>query len=308
MQAAHKPYFYTILWLLLLFFWALSISQLKANCQLPQLTTPPKTVIALNQTSIENILRLDLQQHLLATAFLDDEIPVDLASKLDGIPEIAKLWPSREQILALKPELIYAGFPSAFAKSTLGTPKWWQARNIEVLINPYSCQKPNKPLHWQDAWQDLDQLAQIFQVSHKAETLKQQAQALLPDITSYRKPKVLLLDVYSQQAQVGACCGGADLMIRLAGGINVGANLKGRWSSLSWEAVAQQNPDIIVLATYQRTSTSAIEAKLNQHPLLSKMNAVKNQRIINIPFTATLASPRIIEGISGLNTVVKTWQ
>jgi iron complex transport system substrate-binding protein len=308
MQAPHPPYFYPFIWVLLLVCGACSISQLQANCQLPMLTTSPQTVVALNQTSIENILRLDLQHHLLATAFLDDEIPVDLASKLDGIPEIAKLWPSREQILALKPELIYAGFPSAFAKSTLGTPRWWQAHNIEVLINPYSCQKTNKPLHWQDAWQDLDQLAQIFHVSHKAETLKQQAQALLPDITTSHKPKVLLLDVYSQQAQVGACCGGADLMIRLAGGINVGANLEGRWSSLSWEAIAQQNPDIIVLSTYQRTSTSALEVKLNQHPLLSKINAVKNQRIINIPFTATLASPRIIEGISDLNAMVKAWQ
>lgn len=307
MQALHKPYFCAFIWTFLFVCLACSIGQLKANCQLPMLTKPPQTVVALNQTSIENILRLDLQQHLLATAFLDDEIPADLASKLEGIPEIAKLWPSREQILALKPELIYAGFPSAFAKSALGAPKWWQARNIEVLINPYSCKKAGKPLQWQDAWEDLEQLAQVFDVTDKAKTLKQQAQALLPDITASRKPKVLLLDVYSQQAQVGACCGGADLMIRLAGGINVGANLTGRWSSLSWEAVAQQNPDIIVLATYQRTSTSAIAAKLNQHPLLSKMNAVKNQRIINIPFTATLASARIVEGITRLNAVVKTW-
>jgi iron complex transport system substrate-binding protein len=289
---------------------ALSIlsTSVSANCPLPKLSQPPETVLALNQTSIENMLRLDLQQNMVATAYLDDTIPAKLADKMGDIPEIATSWPSREQVMAIKPDLIYAGFPSAFAKSTLGAPQWWNKRNTAVLINPYTCQKADSALVWNDAWQDLHQLAKVFNKQPQATALEQQAFSALPALNSAKKPKVLLLDVYSQQAQIGACCGGADLMIRLAGGDNVGESFEGRWASLSWESIAQQNPDIIVLATYTHNSTSAIEAKLKQHPLLSKINAVTHDRIINIPFTATLASPRIVEGISMLNSVVKQWQ
>ncbi|WOT06774.1 ABC transporter substrate-binding protein [Shewanella youngdeokensis] len=279
-----------------------------ANCPIPDLTQPPKTVLALNQTSIENMLRLELQQNMVATAYLDDTIPAHLATKMAGIPEIATSWPSREQVMAIKPDLIYAGFPSAFGKSTLGTPQWWKKRDTSVLVNPYTCLKSDSPLVWADAWQDLHQLAKVFNKQAQATELELQALSELPALNSAKKPKVLLLDVYSQQAQIGACCGGADLMIRLAGGDNVGESFEGRWASLSWESVAQQNPDIIVLATYTRNSTSAIEAKLKQHPLLSKINAVKHNRIINIPFTATLASPRIVEGISVLNSVITQWR
>lgn len=284
-----------------------ALARTTVNCQLALPAHIPQSVIAINQTSIENMLRLDLEHKLVATAFLDDAIPADLAKKLEDVPNIASHWPNREQVLALRPELIYAGFPTAFSPSTLGQPQWWQHRDMSVLINQYSCQPSSQPLVWSDAWQDLHLLADIFDKQSLANQLEAQALAALPKQTNKPKPKVLLLDVYSQNAQVGGCCGGADLMIRLAGGEHIGATIAGRWSQLSWETVAQFNPDIIVLATYQRFAATAVENKLNNHPLLSKMQAVKHGRIVQIPFTATLASPRIVEGVAILHKVVQSW-
>lgn len=278
------------------------------SCRSPMAASKPTKVLALNQTSIENMLRLDLQNKLVATAFPDDAIPTELADKLESVPQIAELWPSREQVLALQPDFIYAGFPSAFGKNALGAPQWWQAKGIDVLINPYTCESSDSPIGWDQAWTDLFQLSKWFNVTEKAKALKMQAEQQLPLLTRQKKPKVLLLDVYSKQARVGACCGGTDLLIRLAGGINLGNKLPGRWASLSWEAVAKADPDIIILATFSRTSTAAIEHKLTTNPLLARITAVKKGHIIKIPFTATLASPRIIEGIISLNSAMQAWQ
>lgn len=64
------------------------------------------------------------------------------------------------------------------------------------------------------------------------------------------------------------------------------------------------NPDIIIIATYQHGPTDVIINKLNQHPLLSRINAVQNQGILLLPFTETIASPRLIEGIIKLHSLI----
>lgn len=270
------------------------------------IVVPPERVVAIHQSAIENMLRLDLQEHLVGVAYIDDELPPLLANKLYGVPHVAKALPSREQLLSLKADLIYAGFPSAFTPSTLGNIAWWQSKGSQVVINPYSKRSSNNPIKWSDAWQDLHELAQIFHVTERAKRLENAAKQRLPLPTASTKPKpkVLLIDAYSLQANIGACCGGADLMIRLAGGHNVGNALKGRWSKVSWEKVAQMNPDIIIIATYQHGPTDVIINKLNQHPLLSRINAVQNQGILLLPFTETIASPRLIEGIIKLHSLI----
>jgi len=282
----------------------------KIDQQNYQLDRVPERVVAIHQSAIENMLRLELQDKLIGVTYMDDALPADLAPRLEGVPMLAKTLPSREQLLTLQPDFLYAGFPSAFSPTNLGKPQWWQEKGTNVYVNKYFSAPSTGPLTWSDAWQDLHQLAALFQVPERAIALEQQAKAQLAALTqsspvsAMPKPKVLLIDAYSLQANVAACCGGTDLLIRLAGGENVTEDIDGRWASLSWEAVAEANPDIILIASYQQGPTDGVIEKLNRHPLLSRMNAVKNQRILALPFTETLATPRMIHGVEKLHKMI----
>ena len=268
---------------------------------------PYQRVLAIHQSAIENMLRLQLQQQLVAVAFIDDEIPAELNTRLHGINNIAKTLPTREQVMTLQPDLIYAGFASAFTSTALGCEKSWQQRGINTRLNAFNQQPANRKISWDDAWAELFQLADLFNVTESAIELKLAAKARLKKLNLTVKPKILLLDAYSLQANVAGCCGGADLLIRLAGGVNVSAALNGRWSSISWEVVAQYDPDVIIITTYQRGKSGLIREKLQQHRLLANINAVKHRRIIELPFTETIGSPRIIDGIEKLQNALQEW-
>ncbi|HWT79260.1 MAG TPA: ABC transporter substrate-binding protein, partial [Candidatus Methylomirabilis sp.] len=93
-----------------------------------------------------------------------------------------------------------------------------------------------------------------------------------------------------------------DKLITLAGGQNVGSDLKDTWAQISAEAVIAKNPQVILLgdAAYGTTPQSVVE-----RPGWNVISAVKNNRVLT--FDDNLVSrptPRLVDGLETLAKLI----
>jgi iron complex transport system substrate-binding protein len=89
-----------------------------------------------------------------------------------------------------------------------------------------------------------------------------------------------------------------DMLIRRAGGNNIGATLKGEWAQISMEELLVQNPVIIILGDSAYGETPE---KLAARPGWEALTAVKDHQVF--PFDDNLVSrpgPRWVDGLEAL--------
>ncbi|WP_153914576.1 ABC transporter substrate-binding protein [Shewanella sp. TC10] len=282
--------------------------QISAECYLTVKPNQPERVVVLNQFAVENMLMLGLQGRMLATAFPDEGYNQAFSEKLASIPQLSPRWPSKEQLLQLRPDFIYAGFPTAFGPSVLGEATQWQQWGVGSLKSAAYCNAPSRPLEWQDLWTDISQLAEIFDRKPQLAQLRADKEAQLAALPVNKQWRILHLDGLSQGARVAGSHSAADLLIRLAGGVNVAQALPHKWGTWSWEQVLISKPEVIVIAQSQSTEDSEVIKFLTEHPLLQKIDAVKHRRFITVPFSQAVTSPRLIEGVVTVNQALNKYK
>lgn len=95
-----------------------------------------------------------------------------------------------------------------------------------------------------------------------------------------------------------------DLLIRLAGGENVGASLSGEWAQISQEELIVQDPDIILLGNSLPIYGGMTPEQVAARPGWDVLQAVQNNKVL--PFNDDLVSrpgPRMIDGLEELARV-----
>ncbi len=64
----------------------------------------PNRAITLNQQATEVMLALGLEDHMVGTAYLEDEIPAQWQDAYDQVPVIAENYPAKEVVLIEEPD------------------------------------------------------------------------------------------------------------------------------------------------------------------------------------------------------------
>lgn len=150
----------------------------------------------------------------------------------------------------------------------------------------------------QDVYDDFLNLGKIFRVEDRAEALVTEMQDRIAAVQERVKDKepvsVFVCDIGSSEEQAFTAGGGlpADL-ISLAGGQNIITDTGLNWTRVSWEVVAEANPDWIVIDYY--TNADDVEGTiefLKTQPALRELDAVKNERFIILGLTDISASER----------------
>jgi iron complex transport system substrate-binding protein len=81
---------------------------------------------------------------------------------------------------------------------------------------------------------------------------------------------------------------------------NVAAGVQDTWTSLGWEAVAEANPDVVVLVDAAWNTAEHKKEALEQNPVTSSLPAVEEQRYLVVPFPATEAGERNVPAVTDL--------
>lgn len=145
----------------------------------------------------------------------------------------------------------------------------------------------------------VGEVANATRVASQLEAAVAATSAKVAEATS-RPRTFYLLDDFGAWWTAGAGTRGDDL-IRVAGGVNVFGNVSG-WSSVSLEAVASLNPEVILLGLYVSLNMTA----MNTTAPWSTMSAVQGGRVYRVPDADIVdrPGPRLAQGLAWMSAAI----
>ena len=144
----------------------------------------------------------------------------------------------------------------------------------------------------------------MFGVAERGDKLIESYQADLQTVrnrigTVSRPPRVFWYDA-GDPPMAGACCGAPNEILKMVGATNIFADTPGSWTPVSWEAVIARNPEVIVLANASWSTAAEKRAQLMARKALATVDAIKQNRIIEIDFAFTTPGIRNVAAVRKL--------
>jgi len=282
------------------------------NCDVPvTFTAPPKAALTLNQGATEVMLSLGLEASMVGTAYLDDGIPERWKAAYDKVKVLSDKYPSKEAFLAAQPDFAYASYASAFTDKAVGTREELSNEKVSTYLSPFGCPKgvEKAPSTMEGAWGEVRDVAKIFGVPDRAESLIAEQQKQLDDLTTQsagKGKKVLWYDSGDKELFAGAGHGGPQIILNAIGATNIFADAEGGWANMAWEKVVQADPDVIVFADAAWSTAKEKIAYLEADPVLSKLKAVKAKAYITVPFSESTPGIRLVDGAAAVASQIAT--
>lgn len=258
----------------------------------------PKRAVSLNQHATEIMLALGLEDAMIGTAYLDDEIHPDFRAAYEKIPVISDQYPSQEAFLGAEPDFAYAGWVSAFSEKALGSMEDLEALGIKAYVQQSS--NMNRPT-MEDVFQDIRNIGAIFRAEERAERLiagmREQMTAVNAKVADVEAPLRVFVYDSGEKEPFTAAQNFMNEMITLAGGSNIFGEIEKGWASVAWEEVVHRDPEIIVIVDYGNSTVEQKKAFLLDHDAMRDVTAIKEQRFVILPLSACA------EGVRGAETV-----
>ena len=254
----------------------------------------PERVITIKSTSTEMLLALGLGDRIIGTGFQDGPVPEEWATDAASIAVLSDMVPGQEAVLEAEPDFIYAGWESNFSSDGAGERADLQDLGIATYVSPAACKeegyKPEK-LDFAEINDEITEIASIFQVD-ASELIADQTTLVDGIAPDTRGLSALWYSSGTDTPYVGAGIGAPQLVLETLGLENVAGDIDDTWSSFSWEAVVDADPDVIVLVDATWNTADSKIALLESNPATKNLDAVKNARYLVVPFAAAEAGVR----------------
>lgn len=266
----------------------------------------PSRAITLNQQATEVMLALGLEDRMVGTAYLEDEILPQWKDAYNKVPVISEKYPAKEVVLIEEPDFLFAGFVSAFAEKNVGTQEEWNERGIATYLVNASCDQynpKNVPVTTAPILKDIEVIGDIFDVEDRAAALIEQTKARIEKVQTLNPGagrSTFFYDSDGDPVYTAGCCGGPALLMRILGLKSITEDIEGRWVNVGWEHIVQNDPELIVINDAVWSTAAEKIEKLKTDPVLSDLDAVKNERFLIIPFSQTVLGMRFTDGVENL--------
>lgn len=277
-----------------------------ANCGIviDAAAPPPSRVIAIKSTSTEMLLALGLRDRIIGHAFQDGPPASAWKLEYDAIPVVSDRLPSAEVVLSLSPDFVLAGWESNFSGEGVGEREFLAGVGIRTYVSPAACRgAADKPirLRFEDVFNQIDELGRIFGVPERAAALVTAQRRLLAENPAVHfREDAAWYSSGTTTPYVGAGAGAPQMILDALGLRNIAGGIDDSWASMSWEAIAAADPDVLVLVdAVWNTAASKIE-RLESGPVTSTMRAVREKRYLIVPFAASEAGVRSVEALVSL--------
>lgn len=268
-------------------------------------TKSPERAVTLAQFMTETLLALGLEDKMIGTALLNEEVLPEYREAYEKIPELQMGEGhsiSKEAFIATGADFV-TGWEQSITEEATGSLEELEERGIVPFIS--SGLAPNATI--ENVYSDFILLGRIFEVPEKAQNIVEKMKKEVAIVTEKtenikNRPRVLIYDSGEGEAFVGGS-GLPNDLIRLAGGENVYRDLGQDYATVSFEDIVEKNPEIIVVTEYYSGITADEKIKfLKNHPGLKDIEAIKNGRIYKIGLID------LAPGIRNSKTVGKLYQ
>jgi iron complex transport system substrate-binding protein len=273
-------------------------------------TRAPLRAVSNDINTTEDMIALGLESHMVGEFAASGGLPAgqpfptQYAPDFKRIHEVSSNYFTLEQLVALRPDFLFAGWDYGLQIGTTLTPGNLAKYAIKTLVLSESCarvQASKQSVSVDDTFQDLSNLGQVFGVTQRAdaviESMKAQIAAVESRVASLPPVTVFDYDSGTSAPFTGPGLAMVNAEITKGGGTNVFANLKQSWTSVSWEQVVRADPQCIVINNYGTPTAAQKRQFLETSPITKDLTAVKNRCFLPLTYDEVTPGPRNSEAI-----------
>lgn len=281
------------------------------NCGQPlTFNRPPQRAVIQDINMSQMAFALQLQPSMVGVTGISGwyKNTPEFTQQRGDIPELAPKYPTIENLLAVSPDLFFAGWNYGLRGEV--TPQALAKFNIKTLVLSESCihVDNHRPRASMDLlYGDMIRLGKVFgkqELAQKRVTdWKQQVADIHRKVTTQAPVKVFLYDSGEDKPYTSGAYAMPTAIIEAAGAKNVMDTLNTSWVHTNWENVAATEPEFIILVDYQTAAPDDTDARqrfLEQHPLMKHTPAVIHRRYLKLKYQALTPGPANIEAIHKL--------
>lgn len=257
-------------------------------------TAPPQRVVTIKSSATEMLLALGLGERIVGVGFQDGPAPEPWAAEATALPVLSDKLPSMEVVLEAEPDFVYGGWESNFAADGAGERTTLAQLGVPAYVAPAACRsiRPTR-LTFEAVFAEIREIGTIFDAAAAADAIvAEQEAALAAIVPDARDLTALWYSSGTRTPYVGAGSGVPQMMLEALGLENIMSGFDDGWVSVSWEAVADADPDVIVLVDAAWNSVEQKKRLLAEDPVISQLDAVRHQRYLVVPFAASEAGVR----------------
>lgn len=265
----------------------------------------PQRVLAVYQGCIETMIALGLEDHVVASYGLDNEVKEEWQ---DGFAQMhyddSVFAPDKETVTLLEPDFIFS-WGSYFGDKKLGDVDAWNEKGVGTYMNSNTVPGGSRTL--ENEYTDILNIGKIFHVEDKAQALVDEMKAQVSDTLSAvqgQEPvRVAVVEPISGSiTNYGAKSLAGDMVTALGGELAMPEA-----DSISKEDLVAADPEVIFVV-YMAYSGDDPESVMTQQlsliqddPALQSLQAVKNGKVHLIMLGDMYASgPRTLDGLKTL--------
>lgn len=288
----------------------------------------PARAVSIGQNSTEILLSLGLASKLVGSAMWLGPVLPNLKADNDKVPRISNTQPSFEAVVKNDPDLVAAQFVFDIGPNgVVGKREQFEELGVATYISPGDCAAKDNSMRdgsrsklfsMASIYQEITEFAAIFDVQDKGEAfvaeLKDREAKAIASVSGTKAANVSMIFWFSSSNLAGdawmAGRNGAPGYISQKLGVTNPIQTDEEWPGVSWEAVAAANPTVIVVGTMDRRKFPADDPKakiqfMETDPVVSKLDAVRNKRFIELSAQAMNPTIRTIDGIETIAAGLK---
>ncbi len=263
----------------------------------------PEKVIAVYQGSIETMIALGLEDHVVASYGLDNEVKDEWKAGFEKMNYHDDVFaPDKETVTLLDPDMILS-WGSIFSDKKLGDVSDWNAKGVATYMNT-NTRPGGYARTLENEYTDILNLGKIFDVEDKAneivDEMKKEVSDTVAATQGQDKVSVAVVEPLGDSiTNYGSKTLAGDMVTQLGGEL-----AKPDGNEMSKEDLLACDPDVIFVVYMAYSGDDPETVKANQlavienDPALASLSAVKNGRVELIMLGDMYAAgPRTIDGI-----------
>lgn len=282
--------------------------------------SPAQRLFVNDTNMVAMTLALDAQDAVAAVAGLQQDVPTlrrHYGDVVDRLHEVAPTSPSRETVLAQRPDVMVAGWNYGYSEATDVTPDTLRGNGIAAYVLTESCrphagrQQRGTTEPWTALRTDLSNLGAITGRTDRAAAVIADIDARLQRLRSAPQPAtpptVFVFDSASETIFSSGRFGGPQAVLAAAGARNALDDVDDTWTAVSWERLAAADPAAIVFVDYPGQSFDQKIEALRAKPGINRLRAVTEQRFLNLPYVLWTSSPLNIDAAEQVRVQLERW-
>ncbi|MCX2729519.1 ABC transporter substrate-binding protein [Saccharopolyspora sp. NFXS83] len=291
------------------------------NCGSPAEFPAPAQRLFINDSNmISMVLALGAEQRIAAVSSMQQDVDAlrrHYGPVVDELRIGAPEKPSRETVLAQRPDVVVAGWNYGYSEANQLTPDGLRKLGIAPYVLTESCRQPGggsargivEP--WRALHEDLTNLGTITGHTTQAEQvtadLRTRLDALRAAPQAPEPPTIFVFDSAGDTVFSSGNLGGPQAIVDAAGGRNALDDVRDTWTKVSWERVAASDPDAFVFVDYPPQSFQEKVAMLKARPGINRLRAITEERFVNLPYALWTSGPLNIDAAEQVREELERW-